>query len=110
MTAFNAEINVMGMSLSVPEDEEAAKAGLRVNLTIGQVLPLDSGDGNPLQVPFGQISFSLNKEAAEKMGERLVEESQKLPSESKLSVASASDLANIQKTADAVSSMKVSNG
>lgn len=105
MTAFNAELNVMGMSIAIPEDP-AASPGLKVNLTVGQLLPLDSGDGTPLQVPIGSLAFSLNKEAASKMGEKLIEEAEKMPEESKLTVASPADLANVQQAADVAAKMK----
>lgn len=108
MTAFNAEINVMGMGLSIPDDPKATPE-IKVNLTIGQLLPLDSGDGQPLQVPLGQVSFSLNREAAEQMGQKLTEEAAKLPPTSKISVATAVDLENAKRSASAVSSMKGAN-
>lgn len=105
MTAFNADLNVMGMSIAIPEDE-AQPVGLKVHLTVGQLFPMDSGDGTPLQVPIGNLSFSLNKEAAKKMGEKLVEEADKMAEESKITVASASDLAKVQEAAEAVNKMK----
>lgn len=105
MTAFNADINVMGMSIAVPEDHDQAP-GLKIHLTVGQLLPLDSGDGSPLQVPLGQISFSLGKDAATQMGQKLLEEAEKMPKESNLTVASPADMAKVQQAAEAAAKMK----
>lgn len=105
MTAFNAEINVMGMSIAIPEDPNN-NPGLKVHLTVGQLFPVDSGDGSPLQVPLGQLVFSLNKEAATQMGQKLLEEAEKMPKESDIKIASPADLAKAQETADATAQMK----
>lgn len=103
--AFNTEINVMGVSLAIPENPEESPA-IKVNLLVGHSLPFDAGNGQPLQAPLGQVTFSVTREVAEEMGQRLVDEAQKLPAASKIEVASASDLSKVAQTASVVDKMK----
>lgn len=96
MSGFNLEVNVVHVEATPVPSEDEAEA-IKVDLVIGQVLPIDTGNGQPLVTPLGQISFILDRERADKIAEAAshLPEARKLPKDFTI----ASDLGQVEKAA-----------
>lgn len=78
------------VGLEVPSEEQLAEGAnaLRANFTIGAVLPITMGPGQPpIPVPLGQLHIPLNREQAISLGESLIKEAERLPKESNIITA-----------------------
>jgi hypothetical protein len=111
VSAFSAELNVIGTSLGVPTEEQleaGAEPNLEVNLIIGQTLPFSPGPGQPPVVaPLGQLTYRLAKDMAVEFFKKGIEAAEDLPEPSKLAVAT--DLASAEQAAQQLDRLRGSN-
>lgn len=87
MSAFEMSINVGGYDYVAP-DEDAVKAGapprVETILTVVQILGMQ---GQMAAVPLGTVRFGLGKEDAVSFFRKGLEQAERLPAESKITVA-----------------------
>lgn len=105
MTAFNADISVVGIQVIAPEENED-QTTLAVRLTMGQVIPQEGPNGTTVAatLPLGTLRFLLNKESSVKVGEELKIQGEKLKAQSDLTVASS--LAEAEQVGSALKDIK----
>lgn len=88
---------------TIAADAEAHDNLCHVQVVGGQVLPLHQ-NGKPLRMPSTVINFALTKEAALKLAEKIREEADGLPDESK--IATAHSLEEIERLGADLSKLK----
>lgn len=100
MTAFDATLNVAGLTVSAPNEEalrdDSQPAQLMVGLTLGNVMPTQKG---PAVVPFGRLQFPLDREDALKVADSIREEAEKLPERKHSDIMVASNLNEVEEAA-----------
>lgn len=105
--SFEISIQPIDINLAVPSDAdlEAGANALMIQVTMGMILPFQSGPGQPpIIAPLGIVKFPMAREQAEDLAVKLAEESQKLPkapSSSGLEVATSLEgIDKVQNFAD----------
>lgn len=93
-------IQPMGMNIVAP-DEPGEGSYLQLVMVRGIPLPFaDPGTGEPIMVPTGQYRVPLDRDFAIQLGNKLIEEAEKLPETKKSNIQVATSLAGIDKAAD----------
>lgn len=97
------DITLQVASLSVGTDQNGEE--LVVSLQSAIPLPFAApGSSQPIAVPIANISFSLDRDAAIKVGEQFKDEGEKLKPKSRLTVAS--DLSGVDQATAFVDKLK----
>lgn len=103
---FNADLNVMDMTLGVPTPEalEAgdAEPNVEVGLVTGIALPIANPEtGAPVMVPGAILKFKLGKEDAIKLFEQGLKAAQELPDpKPKTNIMTATNLDAVTRAAE----------
>lgn len=91
MTAFDANINVVGTSIGMPTEEQmnaGAPAVLELGLKVGQQLPFSQGPGQPpVTADLGMLRFTLDREVAIEFFEKGLEAAKTLPVKPNIDIA-----------------------
>ncbi len=95
MTAFDANVNVVGTSIGVPTDEQleaGAPSVLEIAIKVGQQLPFSQGPGQPaVTAELGTMRFALERDMALEFFEKGLEAARTLPVKSSLDIATSLD-------------------
>lgn len=95
MTAFDANVNVVGTSIGVPTEEQleaGAPSVLEIAIKVGQQLPFSQGPGQPgVTAELGTMRFALERDMAIEFFEKGLEAAQSLPAKPNIDIATSLD-------------------
>lgn len=101
MSAFDAQVNVVNQEVLF-DDTEGQAAGFQVALTLGIVVPMATPQGvQAAMTSFGTLRYTVtDREAAEKLGNEILEAAGRLPRASALGdLTIASNMSQVEDAA-----------
>lgn len=107
MSAFSISINVAQTSLGVPSPEaleSGAEPHVEVILSVAQMLPFAQAGQAPVMAHIGDVRYNLDRDTAIKFFQQGLEQAEKLPAPSKLTVAT--DLSAVEAVGQEMNRMR----
>lgn len=98
MPAHHTRLSIIQAAIVGPEEgKENETDSIKLILTSGTPLPVSADGTNPIVVPIGTYEAELSGDVAVQLGEKLVEEGQKIPKKS--AIETASNLSGVEQLA-----------
>lgn len=81
MSSFDTTLNPLGLNLAMPDEAniDPENPSLQMVIAVGTIIPIDTGNGQPLPVPIGLYRVPIWRSLAIDLGHKLVEAGENLP-------------------------------